>query len=256
MSRSLAALALLALCGGCSGSGQSEAALQRTIRIGRGSAAEAGVVYWKGRTRVHDGPRRRLIFDLDAKTVTFIDKGARTYVVRTLDEVMRKRKIRRPEPNTIAADLILTATDKREQIAGYTAREYTFASGRVRGSVWVADGLSPPPEWREWEPVIASLEGAFAGGEEIIKAVTDLKGYPLRTELRFVGSGDEANVLTQVSAVTLGPPSVDLTIVPADYRRASDPAIPDLPIPDNIQIPDDLPMPDDQTFLAKTEWFS
>jgi hypothetical protein len=224
MLRWLAVLVALSAFVACRADERVDAVLQRTLRIGNTTAAEVGLVYWGARTRVHDDAHRRLIFDLDAKTVTFVDKGARTYIVRTLDEVLRKRN--RPQPDTIAADLVLTRTENTEQIAGYPSRQYTFTGGRVRGSVWVTEAVRPPPVWREWEPVIAYLEGSFAGGEGVTKAVADLNGYPLRTMLSFVGSGPQSNITAEVSAVAFGPPAEDLTVIPADYRRANDVPVP------------------------------
>lgn len=224
MLRWLAVLVALSSLAACRADERVDAVLQRTLRVGTTTAAEVGLAYWGARTRVHDDVRTRLIFDLDAKTVTFMNKGARTYIVRTLDEVLRKRN--RAQPDTIAANLVLARTENTERIAGYPTRQYTFTGGRVRGSVWVTQDVRPPSVWREWEPLIAHLEGSFAGGEAVARAVADLNGYPLRMVLSFGGSGAQSNITAEVSAVTFGPPAEDLTVIPADYRRANDVPIP------------------------------
>lgn len=221
----IALVAVVCLCTGCPrGVGsQTDVVLQRTVRVGNAAAGETGMLYWGSRIRVSDDSRKRLIFDLDAKTLTFLDKAARTYMVRTLDEIARKYRDR-VSPD--GATAVLAATGKTEPIAGYDAREYTFASDRVRGAVWISDELRPPPAWKEWERIIAFLEGVPAGGTGVTAAVEGLGGYPLRTVLTFGAGAKEGTITTQISAVSPGPPAEDLTAIPENFRRATDIQLP------------------------------
>lgn len=220
MSRWSAALVVLGLLCACRGPDTVDAVVGRTVRYGTGTVLDGGNIYWSARTRVHDNPQQRLIVDLDAKTVTFVNKKARTYIVRTLDEIVRPRRTR---PTTEkGTDLVLTRTENTEQIAGYAARQYTFADDIVRGSVWVTTELRPPRAWRDWEPMIAYLEGA-SSGVGLAKTVAELDGYALRTEIAIVGSDETATITTQVSAVTVGPWAQDITIVPPGFRKVTEP---------------------------------
>jgi hypothetical protein len=227
--RRLSVLVLLCVLSSCTGDAalQGDVLLRRTIRLGNAPDAQAGFMYWGARTRVSDDLRKRLIFDLDAKTVTFADKRTLTYIVRTLDEVVRKRDQRRRLRGADATKITLTRTDKTERIAGYETREYTFAKRAARGSVWVSDNVRPAPAWREWEGVIAYLEGAFAGGEDISEAVAELNKYPLRTTLTFGEGADAWTITTQVAEIVPGAPAEDFMAVPPGFQRATD-----LPIPD------------------------
>lgn len=225
MRRCVAVLAILCLGTGCTGDSglQGDVVLHRTIRLGNAGETEGGVMYWGARIRVSDNPQKRVIIDLDAKTLTYMDKEKRTYMVRTLDEVGRMHQ--RATGSAHTTQIVLARTDATERIAGYETRQYTFATERVRGAVWVSEEVRPQAVWREWETLIAYFEGT-AGGEGVIEAAAQLGGYPLRTVLTF-GKTDQAwTITTRISAIALGAPAEDLTNVPEDFQRANDIPLP------------------------------
>lgn len=228
---------LVALCGVAACTADSRATgdllLRRAITLGNAPNAQAGIMYWGARTRVTDDANRRLIFDLDAKTITFADKRVKTYSVRTFDEVARKYDLRRKLDSAGAdaaplasAAVVLQETGKTDRIAGYDTREYTFAAGRVRGAVWVTDAVRPPATWRDWEGLIAFLEGSFAGGRGITEAVAKLGGYPLRTSLTFGHDAGAWTITTQISEIVSGGRFDDLTKIPDGFQRENDVLIP------------------------------
>jgi Domain of unknown function (DUF4412) len=216
---------LLATCAGCTGrdgATKVDVIVRRAITLGNSAAAEAGFLYWGARTRISDGPSTRVIFDLDAKTVTFIDKSHRTYIVRTFDEVVRKYEAQQAHRDANAVTISLAATGKKERIAGLEAREYTFATAVAHGTVWVTDQVRPPTEWRKWESLVGSYESGMAGGKSVTDAVAGVNGYPLRTTFTF-GEGDAAwTIVMQVSEIVPASPTDELTSIPPGYQRAND----------------------------------
>jgi hypothetical protein len=228
MRRRFTSFVLLCLLADCTRESTFDAVvLRRVIRRGDSPAADAGFEYLGGTIRIVDDGRKRVTFDLDAKTVTFVNKEEKTYDVRTLDEVKRKfeaqRKARDPSIN-----IVLEKTDTTERIAGQDARRYTLTTNRARGAVWLSTDVRRSPAWREWETVIAYLGGAFALGVEVTEAVSQLDGYPLRATLTFPGGNGGWTITTEVAEIAK-PAAADTLSIPDGFQRADDFQLPDSP---------------------------
>jgi hypothetical protein len=212
---------------GCSGGGKSDITLWRTTRLGDALPVEVGIEYWGARTRALDDGAKRLIFDLDAKTVTYVDKRAHTYIVRTLDEIQRKVDAQRKVRDPTGAQITLMPTNETERIAGHEARQYTFTTERAHGAVWLSNELRPVSAWRPWETLITYVEGGFALGIEVTDAVSKADGYPLRTALTFTDPHGSWTITTQVSDTGTTPAPPDIISVPEGFQRGTDFPLPD-----------------------------
>ena len=189
--------------------------------------------YYGTKKVVTEGQRQRTIIDLDARTMTLIDKQAKAYILTGFDdlakqtEALRTAFSRLPEEvqkQQLASDVQVTTkpTGRTEQILGYTATEYVVDAGSLHGSIWVAERLAVPPGKREWDSVSASLRGVTRLGDRFSDAIAELKGVPLRQTIATQSGKDgepPTQEVTEVVSVSTEAPAADTLRVPDGFTK-------------------------------------
>lgn len=190
-------------------------------------------VYWGPRYRVTDDANRRISFDLDTKTVTVLDKKSNAYFTMTFDQVLAQRKQQDERFQALPIDqrakagldkpIELTATGKTETILGHPAKEYTFGAGQLSGSVWIAEGIDPPPNWAQWNDVIANVESSGYAGRQVSEAISRVKGYPVRSTLDIAIGQQRAKFSLEVTEASFGTMPDEVTRLPPGAIKAESP---------------------------------
>jgi len=192
------------------------------------SAPEEEVVFFGARKRVVDTPRVRTILDLDARTITVVNKSRQAFFVRTFEEVRSLNEQTEEQlqrfPDAVCSrfaamgNVALAPTGRTETIAGVAAKEYAFEGGRVGGSVWIAEGVTVPAA-AEWQ---RAIEQWLGGGKGMQSALAQMKGLVVRIRTS-AAVGKNSDGETEAIEIRKGAPPRGLLEVPAGFRRVAPP---------------------------------
>lgn len=201
-----------------------------------GSVTEI-TTYYTADKAVTDGPRQRTVVDLTAKTVTMVDKAARSYAVAPFDamrrqgETMRQRFASMPEEQRkkIAGDgaeAKTTPTGKSETILGRPAKEYEIRSGPVTGLVWIAEGVTVPAAKPAWDKEQAGMRPYTRPIDGYSDAVAAMKGLAVRKATTMTVDGTPKAISEQeiVEIEEMVPPAEMLT-VPEGFNKVGLPGL-------------------------------
>ena len=193
---------------------------------------------------VHDDAGNRVTVDLQARTLTLLDKKEHTYSVTPLDEVRERSERLAAEMQKRLANLPpqarrmlgaaepaarITPTGKTERIAGYEAKEYTVDAGGVHGSVWMTEALERPGNLADWQRY---AQGAIPGpAGKLAAAMARIKGFPLRTTITEAAGPMRMSTTTEVLEVREQAPPADVLTIPAGYRKTGGPFVKEPPAP-------------------------
>ncbi|HUI25027.1 MAG TPA: DUF4412 domain-containing protein [Candidatus Kryptonia bacterium] len=197
--------------------------------------------YWSGNQMVTDDAQQRTIIDMDARTLTAIDKDQHTYFIQTFDEMekqaasmkqaMQKRIASLPpqakqlmgnlDPD---APVTVKPTGKSEKIAGYDAKEYAIEGGTTKGSIWIAEALQPPVSPEKAAAFRKAMSGMAGPGGKLAAAMMQLKGLPLRTTMFGPMGPEQMAVTTEVVEVSEKAPPPDVMKVPDGYQKVAPPS--------------------------------
>jgi hypothetical protein len=203
---------------------------QRSSSGSGGSAPNEETVYLAGDKIATDGRVVRTIVDLDKQTITSIDKGKRTYSVMTFADLSAqmaalKKSLEKLPPETRkqmsalfedGEPVTVTPTGKTDQIAGYSANEYTLAGGIYSGSVWTTDAIPTPPEFQKWKSIEQSRGGA---ARRLGEAMSQIKGFPLRTRIETKAGPQPVVLSNEVLDVKEATPPAEMLAVPAGFAK-------------------------------------
>jgi Domain of unknown function (DUF4412) len=204
--------------------------------------------YWSGNKVVRDDPRMRTIMDLSAKTVTMVDKARKTYFTQTFDEMRHHAEEMRNEMKKQLENLppqakqmmgamgmknmmeegppvAVKPTGKSEKIAGYETKEYQLEGGNVSGSVWVTDALQPPQGAEEMQAFAKAMGGLPGPGSKLAQAMTEVKGFPLRTTMNIAMGQQKFVSTTEVEQVSEKAPPADVMKIPDGFKKISPPTL-------------------------------
>jgi hypothetical protein len=214
--------------------------LQRKLTMVPGPKPTEQTEYYTDKKIVTEGAAERTLVDLEAKTISTLDKTKKTYWTMTFAELRRdltmQREVRRKELDALPKEVrelmrldqkaTATEADGRQKIAGYDAREYRIEAGPVSGTVWATEELVFPKQAQEWRAVSSGTDGPVGG---LAEALSKVKGFPLKT-VTAIGSDDELQTLTDevLSVTEESPPPARLTI-PDDWKKIPRPDAPDEP---------------------------
>ena len=240
-------LAVLSICtAGMVAAGAKDLTLRAKVTTGGPHAGtHEEMQYWTGNRMITDSPETRIIVDLDAQTLTVIDKRARTYFTQTAAEMrqqsdamqaeLQKRMEQLPPQAREmmekmhggqahgGAPLRVNATGKSEKIAGYQAAEYAIEGGPMNSTVWASEALQPPGGAKAGE-ALAKMMSASGPGARMGEALTQIKGIPLRMVMTS-GMGPQAFTRTsEVVEVTEKAPPADVLTVPEGFKQAAPPS--------------------------------
>jgi hypothetical protein len=208
---------------------------QRTTTSGTLASTQEFTQYWVGSRIVNDGRGSRVLFDLDAGTMTMVDKRGTSYYTQTFAEVREQadsmtadaqKALEKSPPEVRAtrgkAAVSVKRTGKAAKIAGYLAREYAFAGGGVTGSIWVTDALTPPGGSKAHE-AFSRMMGLAPPGAYVAEAIAQIPGVPLRTTFRSGGDAKPFQTTTEVVEVSEKDPPADVTNVPEGFAKVESP---------------------------------
>ena len=210
--------------------GAADLVVRQRSSTGSDAAPKEETVYLAGNKIATDTPTARTLVDLDAKTITSIDLGKRTYTVVTFDQLTAqmdalKKSIEMLPPDARkqmgvlfgdSAPVTVKATGKTAQIAGYTAAEYALSGGPYSGAVWSTDAIPTPTAFQTWKGIEHSNGGS---ARQLGEAISQIKGFPLRTHIE-VKTGGRAIVLSNdVIDVKEATPPREMLRVPTGFTQ-------------------------------------
>jgi len=186
--------------------------------------------YFTDRMVITEDDKVRAIVDLDAQTLTLVDKLHRTYSVATF-ETLRARAGKAREtagemsPGTrlrlgLDSPVTVKRTGRTRQVAGQAAAEYALDSSHARGRVWVAEAIELPPAGREWEKVSASLQGdSLRPGQQLSMEAMKLEGLQMLTSLKVKVNKQVLHSRSEVLEVREESPPAEFLTVPQGYAK-------------------------------------
>jgi len=205
---------------------------QRVTTTGPRAETHEATEYVTTTRRITDDPTHRTIVDLDARTLTVLDKTRKTYTVTTFDQLRAQMEAARkqldampPEARKMMggmdAEVTLHPTGKTEKIAGYEAKEYALSGGPTTGAVWVTEEIELPSKSEDWDKFRGAIGGASGPGSKLGEAMAKLKGFPLRTNVTYSVGPITAGYATEVLSVSAQAAPPDVLTIPADTRKVA-----------------------------------
>jgi len=220
------------------GAGKDLTLRQRTTGAGTTSEPHEEMQYWTATKRITDGPHMRMILDVSAKTMTFVDKDKKTYRVQTFDQMHQQIEAAKKQMESLppqaremmekmtggTASVNLKPTGKTEKIAGYEAKEYLIeGTGPMTGSVWITEALQIPMDPATWEQVGAAMAGPQGQAYKLQAAMAKLKGLPLRTSMNTMMGPQKVGVTNEVIEVQEKSAPPEVLTVPEGFKKLEAP---------------------------------
>lgn len=205
---------------------------QRVVIKGPAASTRESTQYWSDNKLVNDDQSTRVILDLEAETVTTIDKERKTYFTRSFAEMrqqldaLKRRLESLPQAKELIgkldadAPLTVRATGQSEKILGYDAEEYTLAGGAISGSIWAADSLAPPTK-RGLEVLSKAMGGGWGPAGRLYEAVKALNRLPLRSTITANVGPRPATTSTEVIEVKEQPAPPEVLRVPEGFKQVT-----------------------------------
>jgi hypothetical protein len=211
---------------------------------GAGATPREQMHWLTARRAITDDAQNRVVVDLDARTITIVDKRQRTYAVSGLEELRREMdRLQRqmeeqlarlpPEARKMMAErglgggrqpATVRATGERERIAGYDCAEHAIEGSGVRGSVWTTEALTPPFDRAAWKELMTAVAPRGGPGSAFAEAVTSVPGVPLRTVMTVPSGQSPVSVTTETLEVRREAPPPEVLAVPDGFTKAARPA--------------------------------
>jgi hypothetical protein len=206
-------------------------------RTNANGAVTEVTTYYTADKVITDAPRQRTVVDLSAKTVTMVDKAAKSYAVAPFDamgrqgEAMRQRFTAMPEEQRKkivgdAADAKVKPTGKSETILGRPAKEYEISAGPVTGLVWVVEGVAVPAGRAAWEKQQSGIRPYVRPIDRYTDAIAGMKGVVVRKATTMTVDGTPKPISEQevVELKETAPPA-DMLGVPEGFNKVALPGI-------------------------------
>jgi hypothetical protein len=207
----------------------------RTTTGGVVAGTEEFTQYWARNRIVNDRRSSRAVFDLDAETMTLVDKRQKSYYTETFAQLQQQsdmmaadaeKQLTQLPPDVRAPRGTTTVSVKRSgksgKIAGYPVAEYTFNGGGVSGAIWATQALQPPGGAKA-RVAFSRMMGIAAPGVYVGQAIAQIPGIPLRTTFRTGAGAHIFQTTTEVVAVKAQAPGVDVLTVPEGFVRVASP---------------------------------
>ncbi len=207
---------------------------QRVTSSMPGAKPHEEMQYITATKHVSDSAERRTIVDLEAKTLTSVDKEKKTYWVMTAEDLRRQREaleqqLARMPPEarrmmeSMDSPVTLKPTGRTERIAGYEATEYAIEGGATTGSVWMTTAIDVPMDEKEWERFAGGAGARQGPGAKLAEAMAALKGLPLRSTMTTAMGPSRYSATTEALEVKEARPPAEVLGVPADFRKVDSP---------------------------------
>jgi hypothetical protein len=176
-----------------------------------------------GKTRIDASPETSIIMDMKTGDMISVMHAQKKYVkipsqmAQAAMESMKKMQGDQPD-----AARELTATGKKETIAGYPAEEYTYTFAGRKMSLWLTKAL---PDYQE---ALKEMGTAFNNGPmaSMMKSLgvdfATLSGFPVRTVSELQPGQTVTSTVVSVSTKPI--PDSDFDI-PPDYQEMKMPTL-------------------------------
>jgi len=169
---------------------------------------------------------RRTIVDLDAKTVTLVNKNERFYRVQTFDDLRKQDEAFRAKAGiAVSRGVTLEPTGKTQKVLGHEAKEYEIKGGALTGTVWVAPDVPLSAEALEWGRV-AWMSGEQAPDAGFQEALGRLKALPLLAGITKPLGKSTLTLTTEVTEVRDKAPPAEALSVPEGFAQRTRDRVP------------------------------
>jgi hypothetical protein len=228
--------ALLALVLAAASVHAADGLLVRERTTANGSVTEVTTYYTADKV-VTDAPRQRTVIDLTAKTVTLIDKAAKSYALVTFDALRRQGKTMRERFDAMPEDArkkmtgdgasaTIKQTGKTATILDHPAKEYEIKSGPVSGLVWMAEDVKVPAAKPTWDKEQASMRPYARPVDNYGDAIAGLKGIAVRKATTLTAEGAQKPISEQeVAELREATPPADALTVPEGFSKTELPGL-------------------------------
>ncbi|HEY0593752.1 MAG TPA: hypothetical protein VGF40_18415 [Thermoanaerobaculia bacterium] len=179
------------------------------------------VVIAGAKVRLGDEKDQWRLFDLEARTVTWVDDVAKTYRTVTLGELLRarERQLRARIPTAGVRPLSVRADEEAREIGGVPARRMVFEMGGYRRELWLSqEPLAGPLFLRMFvasEPLSEPWAGVMRDAQ---RALMNAQGFPVVDRSRLTWEGGELLFERQLVRIQKRDVPAEWVTIPADYR--------------------------------------
>jgi hypothetical protein len=175
------------------------------------------------------GPKVRLgsekdqwrLFDVQQRTVTWVDDIAGTYRTIGLDELVRsrERQLREPIPAAGVRPVAVEETGEAVEIAGIRARRIAMELGGYRRDVWISEEPLVSPVFLKMlvasEPISEQWAGVIRDAQLELMA---REGFPIWDRSRLAWEGGELLFQRKLVKVEMREVPAQWVAIPAGYR--------------------------------------
>ncbi|HSN69017.1 MAG TPA: hypothetical protein VLV48_07215 [Thermoanaerobaculia bacterium] len=212
--------------------GQSVPATVLTVRESSHPPTRAflhKVVVAGSKVRLGDEKDQWRLFDLDQRTVTWVDDVAKTYRTLSFDELLRARDrvLRQTIPAPRVGQVAVRDTGEIADIGGIRARRIAMELGGYRRDVWVSETPLVPPRFLQMmiasEPISEPWAGVMRDAQRALMAQN---GFPVWDRSRL--AWEKGELLFQRKLVKVESKNVpsEWVSIPAGYLDTDAPPAP------------------------------
>lgn len=174
--------------------------------------------------RMGDEKDQWRLFDLERRTVTWVDDVARTYRTLSLEELVRERerRLREPVPAAGVSRVSVTASADTMEIAGVHGKRMTMELGGYRREVWISDEPLVSPLFMRMlvasEPISEPWAGVMRDAQ---RALMDAEGFPIWDRSRLEWKGGELVYQRRLVKIEKKDVPAEWVAIPAGYTDAA-----------------------------------
>lgn len=185
------------------------------------------IVVAGSKVRLGDEKDQWRLFDLETRTVTWIDDVSRTHRTLSLGELLRsrERQLRERIPAAGIRPATVRTSGETRVIAGIRARPMMIELGGYRREVWLSETPLVEPLFLRMmiasEPISEPWAGVMRDAQ---RALINEQGFPVVDRSRLAWDGGEMLVQRHLLKVETRDVPAAWLAVPPDYRDANPPA--------------------------------
>lgn len=187
-------------------------------------ATDETIEQWLGEGKMAMiGGQNGFVVDIVAKKMLMINNTEKTYIETTLPVDMSKLMPKEAAPMMEQMMKGMTVTVEKigatKKVAGFDTVSYkvtmTMMGMQMPMTMWVATDL--PFDWKKYYEVYSQMtQIMMKGGEQLMKEMTKIQGYPLATEMEVMGMKVTSETLSIEANAT---PPAGTYAVPAGYKK-------------------------------------
>jgi hypothetical protein len=187
------------------------------------------VVVAGSKVRLGDEKDQWRLFDLERRTVTWVDDVARTYREVPLDALVRsrERQLREAIPSSGLRAVSVRDTGETRVVAGITARRLTMELGGYRREVWLSTEPLAGKVFLRMLTASEPISEPWAGViREVQRTLMRSEGFPVIDVSHLTWDGGELLFQRRLVKVEKLQVPLQWVTIPAGYTDANAPATP------------------------------